>query len=380
MTATRSSTPQWLCAGREIFPALLAALAAARTSIQLETYTYSNSRLGREIMAQLVAAAQRGVKVQVLVDAVGSWFLSDRFFDPLVAAGGEVCRFNPLHLWRFGVRDHRKLVICDQTVVFVGGFNVADEYDGDGLTCGWFDLGLRLEDPRLAGELAESFVELFGMADFHRRPMLRLRPFRRPRPVAKDGAGRLLTTHPGRGASPFQAALARDLATARDVRIISAYFLPTRRVRRDLVRVVRRGGRVQLLLAGRSDVPVSQMAARSLYLRLLKAGVEIYEYQPQILHAKLVLIDGVTYAGSSNLDLRSLNLNYELMLRLTDQATTARARDLFDEALKHSRKIERAAWKKSRTFWQRTRNHWAHFLLARVDPYIALSQFRNLRQ
>jgi cardiolipin synthase len=380
MTAAPSPAPQWLCAGREIFPALLAALAAARTSIQLETYTYSNSRLGREIRAQLVAAAQRGVRVQVLVDAVGSWFLPDRFFDPLVAAGGEVCRFNPLHLWRFGVRDHRKLVICDQAVVFVGGFNVADEYDGDGLTCGWYDLGLRLEDPRLAGELAASFAELFALAAFHRKPMLRLRPFRRKRPPAKPGAGHLFTTHPGRGASRFQTALARDLATARDVRIISAYFLPTRRVRRDLVRIVRRGGRVQLLLAGRSDVPVSQMAARSLYLRLLRAGVEIYEYQPQILHAKLVLIDGVTYAGSSNLDLRSLNLNYELMLRLADPATAAGAAALFTEALQHSRKIERATWKQSQTLWQRFQNHWAHFLLARIDPYVALRQFRSLRQ
>jgi len=379
MTAAPPPAPQWLCAGREIFPALLAALAAARTSIRLETYTYSNGRLGREIRAHLVAAAQRGVKVQVLVDAVGSWFLPDRFFDSLVEAGGEVCRFNPLHLWRFGVRDHRKLVICDNAVIFVGGFNVADEYDGDGLTRGWYDLGLRLEDPRLAGELASSFAELFTLAGFHRKPMLRLRPFRRKRPPALPGAGHLLATHPGRGASRFQTALARDLATARDVRIISAYFLPTRRVRRDLVRVVRRGGRVQLLLAGRSDVPVSQMAARSLYLRLLRAGVEIYEYQPQILHAKLVLVDGVAYAGSSNLDLRSLNLNYELMLRLTDP-TAAGAAALFAGALQHSRKIERATWKKSQTFWQRFQNHWAHFLLARIDPFVALRQFRSLRQ
>ena len=380
MTAPPPPAPQWLCAGREIFPALLAALAAGRTSIQLETYFYADGRLGRQVLAALVAAAQRGVRVQVLVDAGGSWYLSDRFFDPLVAAGGEMRRFNPLHLWRFGVRDHRKLLICDAAVIFVGGFNVADEYDGDGLTHGWYDLGLRLEDPRLAHELAASFAELFALARFHRKPMLRLRPFRPKRPPEPPGAGRLLTTHPGRGASRFQTALAHDLATARDVRIISAYFLPTRRVRRDLVRVVRRGGRVQLLLAGRSDVPVSQMAARSLYLRLLRAGVEIYEYQPQILHAKLVLVDGITYAGSSNLDLRSLNLNYELMLRLSDPATAAGAAALFAQALQHSRKIERGPWKKSQTLWQRTRNHWAHFLLARIDPYVALRQFRNLRQ
>ncbi len=379
MTDTPPPAPQWLCAGREIFPAVLAALGAARTSIQLETYIYANGTLGRAVRTALVAAAERGVKVRVLVDAVGSWFLPGNFFDPLVAAGGEVRRFNPLHLWRFGVRDHRKLLVCDGTVVFVGGFNVADEYDGDGITHGWYDLGLRLENPGLAGELAASFEELFALADFQRQPLRRLRPFRGKQARQLTATGQFLSTHPGRGASPFQKALSHDLAAAREVRIISAYFLPTRRVRRDLVRVVRRGGRVQLLLAGRSDVPVSQMAARSLYLKLLKAGVEIYEYQPQILHGKLILADGVTYAGSSNLDIRSLNLNYELMVRIEDSGTGSAARALFAAALTNARKIELAGWRKSLTFWQRTRNRWAHFLLARIDPYIALRQFRTMR-
>ena len=355
-------------------------MAAARKSILLETYIYADGRVGRQVRAALLAAAQRGVRVRVLVDAVGSWILPGHFFDPLVAAGGEVRRFHPLDLWRFGVRDHRKLLICDESVLFVGGFNVADEYDGDGIVRGWYDLGLRLQNPGLAAELAASFTELFALADFRRQPVRRLRPFRGRRPRGLTRTGQFLSTHPGRGASSFQRSFAHDLAAAHEVRIISAYFLPTRRVRRDLIRVVRRGGRVQLILAGRSDVPVSQMAARSLYLRLLKAGVEIYEYQPQILHGKLILADGVTYAGSSNLDIRSLNLNYELMLRLVEPAAAAGGRALFEAALKHSRKIELDPWRKSQTLWQRTQNHWAHFLLARIDPFIALRQFRAMRQ
>ena len=94
-----------------------------------------------------------------------------------------------------------------------------------------------------------------------------------------------------------------------------AYFLPSWRLRRDLMRVVRRGGRVQLILAGQSDVQLSKLAAQSLYRRLLRAGVEIYEYQPQILHAKLFMVDDAVYTGSSNLDTRSLQINYELMIR-----------------------------------------------------------------
>jgi cardiolipin synthase A/B len=380
MPATKTTAFQWLCTGREIFPAMLEAIETAQKSIQLETYVYSDGKLGRQFLEVLLAAARRGVRVRVLVDAAGSWFLPGDFFKPLVAVGAEVRRFNPLHLWRFGVRDHRKLLVCDDSVIFIGGFNVADEYDGDGVTRGWCDLGVRIENPILAKELADSFEELFALADFHCKPLLRLLAFKRRRKSPKRTAGELLFSRPGRGASPFQTALHRDLSKARDVRIISAYFLPTRRLRRDLRRVIRRGGRVQLILAGKSDVPVSQMAARSLYHRLLKAGVEVYEYQPQILHAKLVLADDIAYVGSSNLDIRSLNLNYELMLRFDDKTIATEAQEIFEHALKHSKKIEFDPWRKTQTFWQRWKNHWAHFLLARIDPFIALRQFRTMKK
>jgi cardiolipin synthase len=379
MAAPKSFPWQWLCAGQEIFPAMLEAMAAAQKSIRLETYIYSDGKLGRQFLGALLAAAQRGVRVQILVDALGSWLLPDDFFEPLVATGAEVRRFNPLHLWRFGVRDHRKLLICDDATLFIGGFNLADEYDGDGVTRGWCDVGVRIENPALAGELAASFDELFALSDFRRNPLMRLRAFKRKRKPPQIPAGELLLSHPGRGASPFQTALYQDLAVAREVRIVSAYFLPTRRLRRDLLRVARRGGRVQLILPGQSDVLVSQLAGRSLYRRLLKAGVEIYEYQPQILHAKLILSDGAVYVGSSNLDIRSLNLNYELMLRLEDGTVAVEARGIFERLLKHSQRIEPRQWRKSQTFWQRWENHWAHFLLTRIDPLVALRQFRTMK-
>jgi cardiolipin synthase len=379
MATAKPTTFRWLRTGREIFPAMLEAIGAAEKSIRLETYIYTHGKLGRRFLAALLAAAGRGVRVRVLVDAVGSWFLPDDFFVPLVAAGGEVRRFNPLHLWRFGVRDHRKLLVCDECRAFVGGFNIADEYDGDGITHGWCDLGVGLEHPILAAHLTDAFDELFALADFHRKPLLRLRGLKHRRQSRAGSTGRLLLSQPGRGASPFQAALYYDLANAREVRIISAYFLPTRRVLRDLLRVVRRGGRVQLLLAGKSDVPVSQMAARSLYPRLLKAGVQIYEYQPQILHAKLVLCGHVAYVGSSNLDIRSLNLNYELMLRFEDQSVTREAHEILEQALKQAKRIEAHPWGQRPSPWERWKNRWAHFLLARVDPFVALRQFHTLK-
>jgi cardiolipin synthase len=117
-------SPQWLRTGREIFPAMLAAIRAARESVRLETYIYTDGQIGRQFRDALTEAAQRGVKVSVLVDAFGSWPLPAEFFTPLLAAGGNVRYFNPLRLWRFGVRDHRKLLLCDDAVVFVGGFNI----------------------------------------------------------------------------------------------------------------------------------------------------------------------------------------------------------------------------------------------------------------
>lgn len=377
MAAPKAIALQWLCAGEKAFPAMLEAIADARRTVLLETYIFEDGRVGRQFLLALIAAAQRGVRVTVLADALGSWLLPDNFFDPLRAAGGEVRFFNPLRLWRFGVRDHRKLLICDGRVAFVGGFNLADEYDGDGITRGWYDLGIRFEGELVAG-LMKSFDEMFALADFAHKPLLRLRVFKKLRRQKPASRGELCFSQPGSGPSPIQHALRHDLARAREVSIITAYFLPPRRLRRDLMRIARHGGRVRLILAGKSDVLVSQLAARNWYRRLLRAGVEIYEYQPQILHAKLIVCDHVVYVGSANLDVRSLKLNYELMLRFKDRDTALQAREVFNAALLHCRRIQLEEWLRSRSFWQRLRGRWANFLLARVDPFISLRQFRAI--
>jgi phosphatidylserine/phosphatidylglycerophosphate/cardiolipin synthase-like enzyme len=187
-SAASSKIPvlRWHCTGREIFPGMLDAIGAAQKSIEFETYIFADGEVGRQFLHALVSAARRGVRVRVLVDAAGSWMLPDKFFSPLIAAGAEMRRFNPLHFWRFGVRDHRKLLVCDESLIFIGGFNVADEYDGDGVTVGWCDLGVCIENPALAAELVTSFGELFALADFHRKPMLRLRAFKHFRKSQKN--------------------------------------------------------------------------------------------------------------------------------------------------------------------------------------------------
>jgi cardiolipin synthase len=347
---------------------MLAAIDSARESVRLETYIYAADALGQRFRDTLVRAQQRGARVRVLYDALGSLSLPGSFFDPLRRAGGEARAFNPTLLSRFGVRDHRKILACDREVAFVGGFNIASDYDGDGVTSGWCDVGLRI-DGILAMDLAASFDGMFDLALTPQRPLDRLKKSKAKRTIRAPHE-QLLLSGPGRGRSPIKNALRRDLARARKVQIVMAYFLPTWRIRRALIRVARGGGSVELVLPGKSDVTLAQLAGQSLYRRFLRTGVTIFEYEPQILHMKLIIIDGVVYIGSANLDQRSLKINYELMIRFENPRMAAEASDLFQRTKSHSREIKLDEWK-SRGLWQRIKQRWAYFLLVRMDPRIA---------
>lgn len=366
----------WFPAGRELFPAMLAAIEAARDSICLEVYTYAADSLGVRFREALVRARQRGARVRVLVDGGGSIGLAGAFWKPLRTAGGEVREFNPLTLDRWGIRNHRKLLVCDERIGFIGGFNITAEYDGDGVTRGWFDLGLRVGGT-VAAQLAATFEQMFARAPFQHKRFIRLRKSTARRLVLTPQE-QLLLSGPGRGRNPVKRALRGDLARATNVQIMAAYFLPTWRIRLDLTRIARRGGTVQLILPGKSDVVVSQLAGQSLYRRFLKAGVQIHEYQPQVFHAKLIIADDIVYVGSANLDPRSLDINYELMIRFDNKAMAEQARAIFARSLTHCRQITREEWHQSRTIWRRFKQRWAYWLLVRIDPYLARRQWRML--
>lgn len=355
---------------------MLAAIATARYTVRLETYIFSDDALGREFLAALVRAQQRGVTVKVLVDGIGSLGLPADFFSALVASGGTARVFNPLTLNRASIRNHRKMLTCDEQVGFIGGFNISQEYTGDGIRSGWRDVGLRLEGA-VARDLAVSFEEMFALADFRHKRLARLRPAKHKGAVISD-AEQLLLGGPGRGGNPIRRALYKDLDRTHRAEIVEAYFLPTWRIRRALARIARVGGTVKLILAGKSDVTLSQLAGRSLYQRLLRAGVQIHEYQPQILHAKLLILDEVVYVGSANLDPRSLSINYELMIRFENAQLAAEAREIFADALKHSDKVDVATWKRTRSFWTKLKERVAYFFLARIDPHVARQQWKSL--
>ncbi len=377
MSLTPSAAFRWLRTGDDVFAAMLDAIETEADSIRLEMYIFSAEPIGVRFRDALVAACVRGVRVQVMVDAWGSMDLPDAFWLPLKDAGGEFRWFNPIQLNRFAIRNHRKSLICGEKIGFVGGFNIAPEYEGDGVTCGWRDLGLSLTGP-LVQKLAESFDLLFACADFRHPRFARFRKSLLPNRLHTP-TGDILSGRPGRGRNAIKQSLATDFAHAKRVQIIAAYFLPTWPMRRALARVVRRGGQVQLLLAGHSDVPMAQLASQRIYQSLLRAGIEIYEYQPQVLHAKLIVIDDTIYAGSANLDIRSLNINYELLVRLPNATLADEAQSIFAKDLKYSQRIDPAVWRKSRSFWRRIRERWAYFMFAHVDPFISRRQMHRLR-
>lgn len=376
MCSPQVTTWKWLRCGDEAFPEMLAAIHAATVSVCLETYIFSGDELGQRFRDALIVASQRGVKVRVLVDGVGSNDLPDDFWSSLQMAGGEARVFNPIALKRFGIRNHRKLLVCDTRMAFIGGFNISHEYEGDGVNRGWCDLGLQLEGGMIS-ELSASFDEMFALADFRHKRLVRLWQAKHKKTIAAANE-HLLLGGPGRGWNPIRLALNNDLAKARQIQMIQAYFLPTWRIRRALSRAARTGGDVQLLLAGKSDVALSQLAGRSLYQRLLKSGAKVSEYQPQILHAKLLVIDDAVYVGSANLDPRSLSINYELMIRFENPQMAAEAREIFSEALAQSSSIDIATWKRSRTFWMKLKERFAHLVLARIDPHVARLQWKWL--
>ncbi len=158
----------------------------------------------------------------------------------------------------------------------------------------------------------------------------------------------------------------------------AAYFLPSRRIGAAIRDAARRGA-ADIMLGERSDVPVSRWASERLFGRFLRAGLRIHRYRPQIVHAKAMVLDDVVYVGSSNLDVRSLFINYELLLRIPSPALATRLRAEFDTDLRHADTLDPVRWRSGRRWWQSLRSYVAYQLLARLDPYLAARSLKSLR-
>jgi cardiolipin synthase len=358
---------RWFDTGRRFLDSHLEAIRNARRSVRLEQYIYAASAIGDEFRAALTDAALRGVRVVVILDALGSRALHTRYFYEMEAAGGRLVWFNPLRWRLFSFRDHRKLMVVDEETAFVGGCNIAEEYAGDGVTHGWRDGGISIRGPAVSA-LVEAFdgqVERAGQSIWK----VRRRAFSGWLEPGRKVA--VLLERPGLRQRSFQSMLRHDLHGAKNVAITAAYFLPVGKLRRSILRSVRRARHFRLLFPFHSDVPVLQVATRSLYRRFLRRGAAIFEYQPQNLHAKVIVIDDIVYVGSANLDPRSLRINFELVLRIRCPALAEAARNTFERDLKHSLEVTREHIEKRRTWWTRLKQRLSFWLFCRLDLTVA---------
>ena len=349
--------------GRAAFAAMLDAIDRARTCIFLEMYLFAPDDAGREYRDGLVAAALRGVEVMVLVDAWGSWTTTDAFWAPLRSAGAEVRLFHPIRRGLFPFRNHRKLLLVDNAVAWLGGMNVADEYrTGRAGEPPWRDFLLGIEGPE-AARLRRPFLRMWARAD--RPPLIRAFFHRRTPREGEQSEGdlRFIASGPGETARlALQSHREVIRAARRSVDLAMGYFFPPGRILRELRRAVGRGVRVRLLVTRRTDVPAMRWAARGLYGRLLRAGIEVYEYLPAILHAKLAVADDTLLVGSANLDLRSDRLNHELTAVVRDPALAAAARGEFESDLARSERVDLAAWR-SRSPLEKARELFSYWLM-----------------
>ncbi len=311
--------------GAEFYPAELETIRDANRAINIEFYQFKEGRIGDEMLAALTERAAAGVEVRLIVDAIGSFETRSTYFDTLRAAGGKMQWYHPVRwdTWpNVNNRTHRKLIVVDGETGFIGGADVADFWLTDTGVPVWRDTMFRVEGEAVAGMLSafcENWLECSGeILSSPRQFCFRASP---------GGSESFVVSSTPRGGGTQARILFQALInSAREtIRITTPYFLPDRSARQALIRAIERGVSIQILTAGpRIDHPVIRRLSHRTVRRLLVAGAEIFEYEPSMIHAKLMTVDGLwSVIGSTNFDHRSFALNDEVNLAVLDRDLAA---------------------------------------------------------
>lgn len=366
--------------GEAFFPALESAIAVAREFVWIETYIYANDPVGRRIRDLLTTTAARGIQIRVVVDGFGSVSLPREWWQPLEQAGGEIRVYRREHgVWPLRrtrlMRLHRKLCVVDGQVAFAGGINIQDDWDIPGQTAARFDFAVQVKGP-LVARIASAMERLWWRLHWRHAPFLTRRAVGEAHlAVARQGPGvraALLLRDNLRNRHAIERAYLRAIGRARhDVMIANAYFLPGRRFRRALLHAAQRGVRVRLLLQGMVEYRLQHAATNALYGPLLDAGIEINEYQPSHLHAKVAVVDGYwSTVGSSNIDPFSLLLAREANVAIEDRQFSKILASRLEWAMENqSNRIEANAWRKQSLLWRL--KSWLAYALVRWGMGIA---------
>jgi cardiolipin synthase len=349
--------------GAERLTLLLRMIDGAKTSVRLLFYMMDADAVGEGVRDALVRAALRGCRISVILDGFGSDIPSG-FFAPLHDAGGASCLFNPRIGARYLLRNHQKLVVIDDEQAITGGANLTVDYMSDHSSQRWRDLWLHLDGP--AVRPAARYFDALQAWSTRSRP--KLRELRRllHRHSQRKGALQWQYSGPIRRGHPWTVGVARDLSRATRLEMIAAYFSPPYAMLRRLRRLGDRG-QVRIVTAARSDNNATIAAARHTYRGLLRHGLRMFEYQPEKLHTKLLIIDDVVHLGSANFDFRSLYLNLEMMLRIEDPTFAAQMHGYFERQLAQAQEITASEHRQRASWWRRLKWAASNFLVTAVD-------------
>jgi cardiolipin synthase len=342
---------------------LIALIDEARTSLKLAFYIYADDACGARVRQALVAAARRGVAVSLIVDGFGAG-VDDAYFAELEAAGGHFRIFSPKWNFTYLIRNHQKIVVADERIAMLGGFNIEKDYFAPPEENGWRDLAFTVEGS-LVARVAEWFAEL---ERWTANPRAHFRDIRRRVRHWDPGLppAQVLIGGPTGRLSSWAWVVTRDMIRGRRLDIIMAYFSPAMLLLRRIRRIARKG-ETRLVLAGKSDNPATIGASRSLYRRLLRARAKIYEFQPCKLHTKLIVLDDAVYLGSANFDMRSLYINLEIVVRIEDRALADRMREFVAEHEPAPLEVTPTLYREWSTPWNRLRWWLSWFLVTVVD-------------
>lgn len=347
---SQGSSAEPLVNGDRIFPALLETIRAARRTLCLETYVYWRGEIATEVAAAVCERAAAGVECKVLVDAVGAAKIERRLLDEMREAGATVCLFRPpkpYALRRLANRTHRRLLIADGRVGMTGGVGIAGEWEGDAQGPGeWRDTHLRVSGPvvrGMQGAFAEHWLEATG-------EVLVGESFLPPLEPEPDGeAVQLVRSTAGVGDTNAEAIYYLAIASARrSLDLCAAYFAPRPAFTDALCTAAARGVEVRIVVPGpHIDKGFVRTAGRAAYGRLLHGGVRIFEYQPTMLHAKSMAVDGRwTTVGTMNFDNRSFQLHDEVTLGVWSERFNRLVGESFEADLERSEEIDASRWRR----------------------------------
>jgi len=340
--------------GQETFDSILDALSSAREIICIEFYIFKDDATGKKVAAMLKEKAKQGVEVYLLYDHYGSFLTSRAFWSDLQKSGIHVRVSHPFN-WSaprgYLYRNHKKLLLIDGKKAFTGGFNIADEYHSHFKKKKkiWRDMGIYMEGP-----IAVTMLHIFTRSWKTWKGSMISWKNKQHTPL-KDGIAVIpIFASKGRSRRRMRNLLLHNIKSAKStIYLTTAYFIPSRKIIRAMIQASRRGVDIKLLLPGKSDVNSVFYAGRKYFNRLLKAGVEIYNYQGSILHSKTSVFDGHwSIIGSTNLDYQSLKRNEESNVGILDKHFSRNVIDVFHKDLRDSVKIELGSWAK-RPFHQK---------------------------